>query len=61
MTGKIKRKEVFVVKNTMIRNISEIFCPHNCISCGKVGGILCHCCKNDILVKHERKCLVCGG
>jgi hypothetical protein len=58
---KIKRKEVFVVKNTILRDISELFCPHICIGCGKVGGILCSCCKKYILVKHERKCVNCGA
>ena len=49
------------MKNTIITNISELFCPHNCISCGKIGGILCERCKNDIIKAGYDKCLKCGG
>lgn len=59
--SKIKRKEVFVVKNTIIMKLGEVFCPHYCISCGKVGGILCKCCKNNIIGTRNNKCLVCGN
>ena len=38
----------------------ELFCPHYCISCGKVGGIICDCCKKNNIVKNrEKKCLNC--
>ncbi len=49
------------MKNTIITNISELFCPHNCISCGKIGGILCERCKNDITNVTYGRCLECGG
>ena len=47
------------MKNTIISNISELFCPHNCILCGKIGGILCECCKKYIACGYK-KCLMCG-
>ena len=50
-----------VVKNTMKFRISELFCPHYCISCGKIGGILCKCCKKYILDERKLKCLNCGA
>ncbi len=48
------------MKNTIFMQISEFFCPHYCISCAKVGGILCECCKKYIMSEHEEKCLSCG-
>jgi hypothetical protein len=46
---KIKKNGGFVVKNTICVSIGDILCPHSCISCGKVGGILCDCCKKYIM------------
>ena len=48
------------MKNTIFMRFGEIICPHYCISCGEVGGILCERCKNYILSKHKNECLVCG-
>lgn len=47
------------MKNTIIMQLAEIFCPHYCISCGKAGGILCGCCKKYIMAAAETKCLCC--
>jgi competence protein ComFC len=58
---KINKKEVFVVKNTIFSCISELLCPHYCISCGKVGGIVCECCKKYIQSSKKHVCLACGG
>ena len=58
---KIKRNGGFVVKNTIFGRIGEFLCPYSCISCGKVGGLLCNCCKKYIISKKEWKCLCCGG
>jgi len=41
--------------------MGEFFCPHYCISCGKVGGILCGRCKKYILKQFVGRCLVCDG
>ena len=49
------------MKNTIFMRFSEIICPHYCISCGEIGGILCERCKKYILNKHKDECLVCGG
>lgn len=49
------------MKNTITRSIWEFFCPYYCISCGKVGGILCSCCKKYIISGNNWKCLCCGG
>lgn len=57
---KIKENGVFVVKNTIVESIWEFFCPYYCISCGKVGGILCSCCKKYIISGNNWKCLCCG-
>ena len=48
------------MKNTITRSIWEFFCPYYCISCGKVGGILCNCCKKYIISGNNWKCLCCG-
>ena len=49
------------MKNTIFNCISELLCPHYCISCGKVGGILCECCKKYISPSKNQVCLACGG
>lgn len=49
------------MKNTAFGWMGEIFCPHTCKSCGKVGGILCECCKKNIKVgklQYLPKCAV---
>ena len=38
----------FVVKNTTIRRLLDLFCPNTCLSCGRVGANLCECCKKNI-------------
>ena len=49
------------MKNTIISTIGDFFCPYYCISCGKVGGILCGCCKKYITSGNNWSCLQCGG
>ena len=48
------------MKNTMIWQIGELFCPHYCLSCGKTGGILCKCCEKYIIGTSKVGCLKCG-
>lgn len=36
------------MKNTMMVELAEIFCPQHCIACGKSGGILCEDCKKNL-------------
>lgn len=50
----------FDVKNTTVRIISDLFCPHYCCRCGKIGSILCDCCKNDLCSDNTNNCLACG-
>ena len=47
------------MKNTTLRFFSELCCPHYCCICGKLGSIICKCCKKDILLKRELRCLKC--
>lgn len=51
---------VFSVKITTMHKISELFCPHYCLMCGKLGGILCEECKNYNSSSYVNKCLKCG-
>ena len=48
------------MKNTMIGRLGEFFCPHYCLKCGKVGGILCSCCEKNIIFGQKMGCLKCG-
>ena len=50
---------VLNVKNTMIERVLEIIAPHPCISCGKVGLILCVSCKYDIIHEPFGGCILC--
>lgn len=50
-----------VVKKTMKSGLVEGICPHYCISCGKIGGILCECCKDYIIKNRQKRCLNCGA
>ncbi len=49
----------FVVKNTTKCGLLDLFCPHTCRGCGRLGAILCDCCKNDIIRAHEPICPLC--
>lgn len=49
----------FVVKNTTIRSILDLICPHSCRGCGRLGDVLCECCKNDIIKSIKRICPLC--
>ena len=50
----------FRVKNTTVRTIFELFCPHHCLLCGKLGGIVCGYCKNYNTSDYTNECLECG-
>ena len=45
---KIKRNMGFIVKNTTDLNVLDLICPHTCRGCGRLGELLCGCCKNNI-------------
>lgn len=42
----------FDVKKTTKRSILDWLCPHYCLGCGRLGGVICKCCKNDILASN---------
>lgn len=48
-----------VVKITMLLKPADLFFPLSCEGCGRLGEVLCECCKNDILFEHEDFCLNC--
>ena len=50
---------VFYVKNTTFGKLLDIVCPHSCRGCGRMGEVLCECCKNNIILAHENYCLNC--
>lgn len=49
----------FDVKNTTRIRLLDCFCPHTCRGCGRLGWVLCDCCKNDILKAQKKICPVC--
>ena len=50
----------FDVKNTTIRRLFEVFCPHYCMGCGELGEIMCECCKSNNTYDVMETCLNCG-
>ncbi|MBQ6511010.1 ComF family protein [Candidatus Saccharibacteria bacterium] len=40
----------FSVKNTTKSSVFDLFCPHFCRGCGKIGAIFCECCKNYVSI-----------
>lgn len=48
------------VKNTIVEHILQILAPHPCCGCGRMGGLLCDDCKNDIIHEPYSGCIVCG-
>ena len=50
---------LFIVKNTTISSIFDIVCPHLCRGCGRIGKVLCECCKNNITGEHLNYCPKC--
>lgn len=49
----------FIVKNTTILGPLDLICPHRCKKCGKIGEILCGCCKKDLMESHKNHCPIC--
>ena len=44
----------FIVKNTTILSPLDLIAPHSCRGCGRLGEVLCDCCKNHIISAHAR-------
>lgn len=49
----------FIVKNTTKWGLLDLVCPHTCRGCGRLGAVLCECCKNDIKSTREAICPLC--
>lgn len=49
----------FVVKNTTKFGLLDLLCPHSCRGCGRLGTVLCDCCKNYIMEQHCDLCPIC--
>lgn len=49
----------FVVKNTTKCGLIDLLCPHTCRGCGRLGSVLCECCKNDMLQDFRPFCPLC--
>lgn len=43
----------------MVDRLLAVIAPHSCCSCGNLGLLLCHNCKNDIIYDPFERCLVC--
>lgn len=48
-----------IVKNTTFPSLLDLLAPHSCRGCGKLGTVLCDCCKNNILKSHFNFCPLC--
>lgn len=49
----------FVVKNTTKCGLLDIVCPHTCMGCGRLGTVLCECCKKNIIQNRILICPIC--
>lgn len=57
---KINSEMRFIVKNTTFCGLADLVCPYYCRGCGKVGEILCECCKKNIIEDRLNHCPKCG-
>ena len=48
-----------IVKNTTLVNLFDLFAPHSCRGCGRLGTPLCDCCKKNILAQNSNFCPCC--
>ena len=48
-----------IVKNTTFPGLLDLLAPHSCRGCGHTGQVLCHRCKNDIILNHINFCPNC--
>ncbi len=49
----------FVVKNTTKCGLLDLVCPHTCRGCGRLGSVLCECCKKYMLEQFQPICPIC--
>lgn len=50
----------FAVKITTFSGLLDLLCPHYCRGCGRLGRVLCECCKVYNVLKLANHCPVCG-
>ena len=48
-----------LVNNTTFPSLLDLFAPHSCRGCGRIGNALCDCCKNNIITTHTNLCPFC--
>ena len=48
-----------LVNNTTFPSLLDLFAPHSCRGCGRIGNVLCECCKNDIIRNYVGLCPLC--
>ena len=48
-----------IVKNTTFPGLLDLISPHSCRGCGRIGTVLCECCKNYILKDRRAFCPQC--
>ncbi len=49
----------FIVKNTTRWGLFDLLCPHTCIACGRLGVVICECCKKHIIRDRLDICPLC--
>ena len=49
----------FIVKNTTFPNLLDLIAPHSCRGCGRLGTVLCDCCKKNITNAQTNLCPIC--
>lgn len=49
----------FVVKNTTKCGVLDLLCPHSCRGCGRLGSVLCECCKKNLFRSRRAICPLC--
>ncbi len=49
----------FVVKSTTKCGLLDLLCPYTCRGCGRLGAVLCECCKNNLIKAALRVCPLC--
>lgn len=48
-----------VVKNTTKIGVLDLLCPHSCRGCGRLGSVLCECCKKNLFLANGAICPLC--
>lgn len=48
-----------VVKNTTKIGVLDLLCPHSCRGCGRLGSVLCECCKKNLFLANGVICPLC--